>query len=385
MHYAIVEAHSGTMGGSQSHEFMVRSEAGEDLAVSCSCRYAANMERAESLLEAIQDPINESAKPQKVHTPGQKTIAEVSSYLKISPTRQIKSLVYLADSRPVLILLRGDHSLNEAKFSSYIRSAVFRPANNEEIATALGADAGSLGPCGVVTMRILADNALRHRNNMVCGANENDYHLMGVTPEIHFQAEFADFRIVQEGDLCPQCRRQKLQVYKALEIGHIFKLGTKYSESMGATVLTHDGREVPIVMGSYGIGVERILASAIELYHDADGIIWPVSIAPFQVVVTPVEFSKEDQRQTAEAIYRDLTQAGLEVLLDDRSERPGVKFKDADLIGIPFRITVGPKLLKENKVELYTRTIRRMEPVEIKDILSRLRKALQDAMPQVQN
>ncbi len=385
LRYAVVEAHSGSMGGSQSHEFMVRSDAGEDLVVSCGCGYAANMERAQSLLDPIEDAEPQGAEPEPVHTPGQKTIAEVSAFLQADPTRQIKSLVYLADSKPVLILLRGDHSLNEAKLSSHIGTSVFRPATAEEILEALGADAGSLGPVGVSRMTILADQALRDRRNLICGANRNDYHLVGATPGVHFQPQWGDFRLVNEGETCPACRREKLQIYKALEIGHIFKLGTKYSESLRAHVLTHDGREVPIVMGSYGIGVERILASAIELFHDADGIVWPVSLAPFHVVVTPVNFALEDQRQAAENIYRELSGAGIDVLLDDRNERPGVKFKDADLIGVPFRITIGPKLLKENKVELYSRATRKMEPVPLEGILQRVREVIAESMPQARH
>lgn len=379
--YAIVEAHSGSMGGSQSHEFMVRSDAGEDLVVACACGYAANMEQARSLLDPVADLAPDSAEPQKVHTPGQKTIAEVSAFLKLDARNQIKSLVYIADSRPVLILLRGDHSLNEAKFSSLVGTTVFRPATNQEIAEFMGADAGSLGPCGVKQMRILADEALRGRRNMVCGANENDFHLTGVTPGVHFQAEYADLRSVNEGEICSQCQKEKLQIYKALEIGHIFKLGTKYSQALEATVLTPEGKEVPIVMGSYGIGVERILSSAIELNHDSDGIVWPVSIAPFHVIITPVNFSLEEQRKTAEDLYRSLTQAGLDVLLDDRDERPGVKFKDADLIGIPYRITIGPKLLKEGKVEVTTRAGHKMEPVAIGEAESYLRQLIAEAMP----
>jgi prolyl-tRNA synthetase len=373
--YSVVEAHSGSMGGSQSHEFMVRSDAGEDLVVSCACGYAANLERAESALAPVQDRQEFSEKPQEVHTPGQKTIAEVAAFLKESPTHQIKSLVYIAADQPVLVLLRGDHALNEAKFSAAVATPLFRPALDEEIRKYLGADAGSLGPVGVRGMRVIADLALQGRKNLTCGANRNDYHLQGVAPETDFKAEYLDLRLVQEGEGCTRCG-QPLSVYKALEVGHIFKLGTKYSVSMGASVLNHEGSEVPIVMGSYGIGVERILAAAIELSHDADGIIWPVAIAPFHAVITPVNHNDPAQFQAAEQLYEQLTQAGLEVLLDDRDERPGVKFKDADLIGIPFRFTLGPKMLKEGKAEFTVRATKQMQPVELSSAAEHLRRAV---------
>ena len=384
LRYSVVEAHSGAMGGSQSHEFMVRSEAGEDLVVSCECGYAANLERAISSLAPVTDRHEFSGPPQEVYTPGQKTIAEVSAFLQESPTHQIKSLLYIVADQPVLVLLRGDHALNEAKFTATVANPLFRPALDAEISRHLGADAGSLGPVGVCGMRIIADLALQGRKNLTCGANRNDYHLQGVTPGIDFQTEFVDLRLVSEGEGCVNCGKP-LSLYKALEVGHIFKLGTKYSISMGATVLTHEGNEVPIVMGSYGIGVERIMAAAIELGHDVDGIIWPISIAPFHVVITPVNHNDPPQLQAAEQLYEQLTAAGLEVLLDDRDERPGVKFKDADLIGMPFRFTIGPKLLKEGKSEFYTRATKQMTPVALTEAADHLRKAIAAAMPAVRS
>jgi prolyl-tRNA synthetase len=378
--YSIVEAHSGAMGGSQSQEFMVRSDAGEDLVVSCECGYAANLERAVSALAPVTDRQDWTGKPREVHTPGQKTIADVSAFLKESPAQLIKSLLYIAADQPVLVLLRGDHGLNEAKFTAAVANPLFRPALEEEIRRHLGADAGSLGPVGIRGIRIIADEALKGRKYMTCGANRNDYHLQGVTPGADFQAEYADLRLVSEGESCVHCGKP-LSVYKAVEVGHIFKLGTKYSISMGATVLTHEGNEVPIVMGSYGIGVERIMAAAIELNHDADGIILPVSIAPFHAVITPVNHNDPPQLQAAEQLYAQLTAAGLEVLLDDRDERPGVKFKDADLIGVPFRFTIGPKMLKEGKAEFVTRATKQMVPVALTEAADHLRKAIAAATP----
>jgi len=359
--YVAVEASSGAMGGSESQEFMVRTEAGEDFVVSCECGYAANLERAESKIAKITDTPAAGA-PQEVHTPGQKTIAEIADFLKVSPTHQIKSLVYVVNDRPHLFLLRGDHQLNESKVMAAVGTMQARPAHPEEIRAAFGADAGSLGPVGVTNMPIYADRELQGRQNLTCGANKNDYHLQGVSPGVHFQPIWADLRNIETGEGCIQCGRP-LDVYRAAEVGHIFKLGTKYSQSMGAMVLTADGKQTPIVMGSYGIGVERIMTSAIELYHDEDGIIWPVSIAPFTVIITPVNY-KDDMKTAADKLYSELHAAGIDALLDDRAERPGVKFKDADLVGIPFRIVIGERRLKQDRVELFTRATRKTELVE---------------------
>jgi prolyl-tRNA synthetase len=264
-----------------------------------------------------------------------------------------------------LVLLRGDHELNETKLVDFTGAVYLRPGHPEEIKEALGAYPGSLGAVGVNSYRVIADHALRGRKNMVTGANRDDFHLRGVNidRDIHV-TDWTDLRTVKSGEGCPRCDGT-LEVRKALEIGHIFKLGTKYSESMGATVLTEEGKEAPIVMGSYGIGVERIMASAIELYHDEDGIIWPMPIAPFQVIVTPVNLGDPKQAEVAERIYADLTRAGIEVLFDDRDERAGVKFKDADLIGIPLRITIGPKKLEEGKVEVTLRRTRKSRDVAL--------------------
>lgn len=365
-----VEASSGAMGGSQSQEFMVRTEAGEDFVATCECGYAANLERASSKIARITDP-PAAGVPHEVHTPGQKTIAEIAGFLKVPPTHQIKSLVYMVNDRPYVFLLRGDHQLNESKVMAALGTFQARPAHPEEIRAAFGADAGSLGPVGVNNMPVYADLELQGRQNLTCGANKNDYHLQGVTPGVHFQPVWADLRTVEKGEGCIQCGRP-LDVYRAAEVGHIFKLGTKYSQSMGAMVLTADGKQTPIVMGSYGIGVERIMTSAIELFRDPDGIIWPVSIAPFTVIITPVNY-KGDMQAAADKLYGELRAAGIDVLLDDRAERPGVKFKDADLIGIPFRVVLGPEKLKQGKAELFTRATRKTELIDLAEIVSRLK------------
>jgi prolyl-tRNA synthetase len=346
--YVTVEADSGAMGGSQSQEFMVASAAGEDYVVTCKqTGYAANLEKAVSrpAPPAAADPEGD-LEPTEIHTPGQKTIDEVSAFLKLPSTSQIKSLVLVAEGdKPVLALLRGDHQLSETKFRSALKVAEFRPAHPQEIREWFGADAGSLGPIGVKKLRIVADHALKGRRNMISGANKDDYHLRHVTPGEDFTAEFFDLRQVAAGDTEIQSGAP-LEIIKSVEIGHIFKLGYKYSHSMGLNVLNHDGVETPVIMGSYGIGMERILSSAVESYSDANGMSLPVAIAPFEVIVTPVKASDPTLRAAADQLYAALKELKVDVLFDDRDESPGVKFKDADLIGVPYRITVGKKLAK---------------------------------------
>jgi prolyl-tRNA synthetase len=365
--YSAVEAHSGAMGGSQSHEFMVASDAGEDLIAICKgCGYAANLEKAVSQpsMPAASDPAGD-LDPEPFHTPGRKTIAEVAEFTGLPETSQMKSLVLVADGRPVLVLLRGDHQLAEAKFSGIAGDPEFRPAQPDEIREWFGAQAGSLGPVGVKNMTILADRALAGRRNMIAGANRDDYHLRHVTLGEDFEAEIHDLRQVAAGDTCTQCGRA-LEIRKTVEIGHIFKLGYKYSDSMGLRVLSAEGKEITPIMGSYGIGIERILTAAIELDHDKDGMILPAAIAPFDVVVTPANNSDAAQMEAARQIYQGCLDLGLDALLDDRDERPGVKFKDADLIGIPYRITVGKKLVNR-MVELVERKGKKTIDVPLAD------------------
>ena len=374
--YMAVEADSGPMGGSQSQEFMVASAAGEDLVARCAkCGYAANLEKAVSAPEArAAESDVEAGKPEEVHTPGRKTIAEVAAYLGVAETELAKSVVMAVDGKPVLAMLRGDHTLNEAKFAAATGAVEFRAAQPEEIRQWFGADPGSLGPVGVANMRVLADESLKGRRNMITGANRDDYHLKNVSPGIDFQAEFKDLRQVAEGDGCLQCGAA-LEIVKTLEVGHIFKLGYKYSGSMGLKVLNETGAEVTPIMGSYGIGIERILTAAIELYHDADGMALPASIAPFEVVITPVNGGDEAQRKAAEDLYAQCRGMGIDALLDDRDERPGVKFKDADLIGIPYRITVGKKL-KQGMVEVVERRTRQTGDTALADAPARVRASL---------
>jgi prolyl-tRNA synthetase len=380
LEYLVVEAHSGAMGGSQSHEFMVASDAGEDFVAVCKgCGYSANLEKAsaEAAPPAATDPEGD-LKPAEFHTPGRKTIAEVAEFTGLPETSQMKSLVLVADGKPVLVLLRGDHQLNEAKFGTVTGDPEFRPAHPHEIREWFGAEAGSLGPVGVKNMAIVADRALVGRRNMIAGANKDDYHLRNVTLGEDFEATIHDLRQVTAGDLCSKCGGV-LAVRKTVEIGHIFKLGYKYSESMGLRVLNQDGKEVTPIMGSYGIGIERILCAAIELYHDANGMIMPASIAPFQVIVTPANNADPQQMETARSIYKNCLALGLDALLDDRDERPGVKFKDADLIGVPYRITVGKKL-SGGLVELVERKGRATVDVAVADAAAAVKGKLEGGL-----
>jgi prolyl-tRNA synthetase len=383
--FSIVEASSGSMGGSESNEFVARTDAGEDFIATCAnCGYAANLEKATSRLAKIEDDAGPD-KAEEFPTPGVRTIEDLARtpYL-VAANRQIKTLVYFAtiegELRPVLALLRGDHPLHEVKFGDALGASAVRPAQAEEIRELLGASAGSLGGVRAKetaratkqNLMIVADEGLKGRRNMTTGANKDDHHIRGVDIERDIEVDqWADLRTVSSGEPCPRCDTGTLEVFKAMEIGHIFKLGTKYSKSMGATVLTADGKEVPIIMGSYGIGVERIITAAIEQNHDQDGIIWPKSITPFDVIVTITNIKDEKLREAGEQLYKDLQAAGLEVLLDDRDERAGVKFKDADLVGVPYRITLGKKIVDE-KVELFDRKAKQSEDVGLGEVVSRV-------------
>lgn len=383
LNFLIVEASSGAMGGSESNEFMAPSPAGEDLIVRCeNCGYAANLEKAVSRLAPINDDAGPDA-PEEFPTPGVRTIEDLTTFPGgAESSRQIKSLVYMAtiegEPRPVLVLLRGDHQLHEQKLADSLRASAVRPAQPEEIREILGAYPGSLGPVGArqkfPKLFIVADNSLQNRRNMTTGANKDDWHIRGVAVDRDFKADmWADLRTVESGEGCPRCDTGTLEVFKGMEIGHIFKLGTKYSESMGATVLNEEGKEVPIVMGSYGIGVERIITAAVEQNHDEKGIIWPKSITPFDVVVTITNIKQDNLRETGEKLYHDLQRAGLDPLLDDRDERAGVKFNDADLIGVPYRITIGKKAA-DGVVELFDRRTKQSEDVKISEVIAHVQR-----------
>jgi prolyl-tRNA synthetase len=356
MEVVTVHASSGAMGGKESVEFMVRSDVGEDEVAACAtCDYAANLETATSILPEVTDPVG-NATVERFATPGVRTIADLEAFDGGAPAaHQIKTLVYLLDGELTLILLRGDHALQEQKLMDATRSVNARPAESEEIRELLGADAGSLGAVGVPDMNILADNELRGRSSMTTGANENDFHVRGVDVNRDISVdEWLDLRTVAPGEACPSCG-ETLEVYPAIEVGHIFKLGTFYADKLGLSVLDENGKTIPIVMGSYGIGVERNMAASVEANHDENGIIWPIGIAPYQVVITVVRPDDEESANVSTELYETLMADGVEVLLDDRKERPGVKFADAELIGIPLRVTIGPRGLENGVVELVER------------------------------
>ncbi len=393
LRYMVVEADSGAMGGKESHEFMVRTPAGEDQIVSCdSCNYAANMEKAASKLEGVDDlAAAGDGRPLEVHTPGQKTIEDVARFLGVSPKNKIKTLALIAEqkdektgkmkARAIVVLMRGDHQLNEAKLNGTVGQGT-RPMDEAEIKALFKSPAGYLGPIGIewakdlkkdVTLPVLiVDKALEGRTNLIAGANKEDYHLKNLTPGKDFHpTAFADLRAVTAGEGCPNCGKA-LRIDTAVEIGHIFKLGYRYSESMGARVLDKNGKEVTPIMGSYGIGIERILTAAVEQSNDDNGFWLPPSIAPFEIVVTPTNVKDESLLRAAVDIAARLESAGFDVILDDRDERPGVKFKDADLVGIPYRITVGKKVT-EGTVEVVLRSTREVRDVTIAAVVEYFR------------
>ncbi len=350
-----VEASSGTMGGSESVEFTVPSDAGEDHIARCSCGYAANVERATSRVPPVDDEAWDG-EPERFPTPGIRTIAALAEVGDFAAAdRQIKTMAYVADGQLTLVLLRGDHELMEQKLVDGLGTAHIRPAHADEIQIALGALPGSLGAVGVDHLPVIADPALEGRHNLVTGANEDDWHLRGVDVARDVKvARWLDVRAVKAGEPCVDCG-EPLIVEKVIEVGHIFKLGTQYSEAMGATVLDPDGEERVIWMGSYGIGVGRSMAAIVEVHHDEAGIVWPVEVAPYEVVITVLRAETGPPLEAGERLYGELQELGIDVLLDDREERPGVKFADAELVGIPYRITVGPRGLENGVVEVTAR------------------------------
>lgn len=363
-------ADAGAMGGKDSKEFMAIAPIGEDTVVySDSSDYAANLEMAKNL--RINKKSHESIKElEKVATPDAKTIDEVAAFLGSEPEQEIKTLVFIADEEPVVVLMRGNDELNEVKLKNYLDCDFLRPAEDAEAVQYLGADFGSLGPVGVADeIKIVADLDVEGMVNASVGANENGFHYINVNIERDYRVdEFVDLRLVKEGDLSPD-GEGVLKFTRGIEIGHIFKLGTRYSESLGATVLDENGREVPIIMGSYGIGVSRLLSAIVEQNCDDNGIIWPRSIAPFDIHVVPVNVKKAVQADLADEITTLLEDAGYKVLLDDRKERPGVKFADADLIGLPARITVGKKA-DEGIVEIKLRKTGETLEVKVDELLN---------------
>jgi prolyl-tRNA synthetase len=357
LRFRAVEADTGAIGGSMSHEFQVLADSGEDLIVSCDkCEYAANVEKGET--RVVSGKAFDSSEPEEIATPDARTIDEIVALLEEPAERFIKTLVFIADEVGVVALVRGDDQLSEAKLTTALGCDVLRLANDAEIEKLTGGPQGFSGPQGLAArgLRMVADLRLEGATGMVTGANKKDAHVRGIDHARDFaEAEFADLRAARAGDPCARCDGGALKEYRGIEVGQVFYLGKKYSEALSATVLDSDGEDLVMEMGCYGIGITRTMAAAIEQNHDDNGIIWPVAIAPFEVVIVPVKWKDDASREAAERLYSELNAAGIEVVLDDRDDRAGVKFADADLIGYPFRLTIGPRGLKAGNVELKAR------------------------------
>ena len=352
-----VQADTGVVGGAHSHEFMVPAETGENEVVYCeSGDYAANIEKATSQGPATATPADDCGDSEKFETPGVKTIDDLARRFDVAAERQIKTLVYVADDKPVIVLLRGDDQLEEAKLGGVLGAKAFRAAGDAEIVKALGAQPGSLGPVGVEGIPVYADEVLRGGSGMVTGANDDGHHLRNVNIERDVAVgEWADLRQVQAGELCVETG-QPLKIRRAIEVGHVFKLGTKYSEALGATFLDENGKSIPSIMGCYGIGVTRTLQAVIEQCHDESGVIWPTSVAPYEVCITALDVEPESEVMTlANRLYDELRAKGVDVILDDRPARPGIKFKDSELVGFPLRIGIGERSLAKGNVEIKPR------------------------------
>ncbi|MGH3404999.1 MAG: proline--tRNA ligase [Streptosporangiaceae bacterium] len=360
-----VEASSGNMGGSDSVEFMCPTPAGEDLVARCpECDYAANLEKATSALAPVTDEPGPAA-PARLDTPGVRTIEDLARDYGLAADRQIKTLIQVIDGKLTLVLLRGDHPLADQKLIDATGATAIRPAQADEIVAALGAAPGSLGAVGVTDLPVIADLALQGRTNMATGANTDDVHLTGVDVARNITVgQWADLREVAAGEPCPRCGHA-LELIQAVEVGHIFKLGRKYTTVLGVSVLGPDGAAITPIMGSYGIGVERAMAAIAEVHHDDAGLTWPVQVAPAQATVILLSVRDEGARAAAESLYRDLLTAGVDAALDDREERPGVKFKDAELTGIPVRLTVGARDLADGLVEVTSRATGEKERVAV--------------------
>jgi len=378
--YSMVEADVGTIGGSASHEFMVVADTGESAVVRCpSCGYAANVERAET--RGISGEKAEGRQPQElkeVATPGQKSIEEVSKFLGIEPRQLVKTLVYETEKGFVAVLIRGDREVNEIKLTNHLDVQHLTLASEDKVREVTKAPVGFAGPVGLSGLRIVADETVRNMTDFATGANKEDAHYTGVNWGRDAElSEFADLLLVAGGDPCPRCEGT-LELFRGIEVGHIFKLGTKYSEKLGCNFTDEDGQERPMIMGCYGLGIGRTVAAAIEQNHDADGIIWPRPLAPFEVLLAALNPDDGEVRRVAEQIYGQLLEKGIEVLYDDRDERPGVKFKDADLVGFPVRVVVGAKSLADGKVEVSLRRDRRKQLVPVVEAVSRVMELLEE-------
>ena len=377
--FRAVEADTGPIGGKSSHEFMVIADSGEDAIVSCgACEYSANVEKAECGPEgSVPAATPAPGPPRKVPTPGKRTIGEVSAFLGIAPGLFFKTLLFETDKGDVAVVLSGKHEVNEVKVKNRLGADWVKLAGEERVREITGAPSGYAGPVGL-PVRVLADHSVRGIASGATGANEKDAHLVDVVPGRDFLPEsYADLRLVEEGDRCPRCSGP-IRFSRGIEVGHVFRLGTKYSVALSATYLDAFGKEQPIVMGCYGIGVGRTAAAAIEQHHDDDGIVWPISIAPFEACVLPVNTKNDGLVKEAERVGEELSARGIEVLFDDRDERAGIKFKDADLVGIPLRVTFGEKNYEAGCAEIRDRKTGRTDRVEISEVVARVCTAAQE-------
>ena len=372
-----VAADSGAIGGSGSAEFMVKSEVGEDDVVFCTaCDYAANIEKAPSTPEHGEK--EELMEVEKVETPAVKSIEDLAKFFECSPKKIAKTLIFQADDNVVAVVLRGDREANEVKIANAIGEVIeLEMASEEAVKEATGAAVGFAGPMGIKVDMLLVDQEVANMYNFIIGANETDMHLKNVNYGRDFEGIVGDFRNVTIGEKCPECGKE-ITISRGTEVGHIFKLGTKYSESMGATFIDEDGKAKPFIMGCYGIGITRTVASIIEQHNDENGIIWPLEVAPYHVSVIPANVKNEEQATKAEEIYNELRKMGVEALLDDRKERAGVKFKDSELMGIPMRITVG-KMIGEGQVEFKLRNGGEVETLSIEEVYNRVREEFERA------
>ncbi len=384
LEYVVVEADTGTMGGSASHEFMVVTDTGEDLIAKCSkCGYAANIEKAECVapkgLNADRVEID-GENPKEVITPNIKSIDELSSFLGKSGKDMIKTLIYLADGQPIAALVRGDREINEIKLKNFLSAFTLELADEATIMEVTGGPLGFSGPIGLTGIKLVADEEVPFIQDAVVGANQRDKHLINVNYGRDFSADnIADIRKAVEGDACSKCG-EPIEVVRTIEVGHIFKLGTKYTSALGATFLDENGRERPMIMGCYGIGVTRTMAAIIEKNHDEKGIIWPFSVAPFHVTIVPINIKNSEQKAAAFKLYKECLNNGVEAVIDDRDERSGVKFNDADLIGFPIRITVGPRSLKEGKVEIRLRQSGKEIQVPLGSAVEKIKTLIKEAV-----
>jgi prolyl-tRNA synthetase len=378
----MVESDTGAMGGKAAHEFIVivQTDGGENLIFYCDqCDYAANQDKANSI-ELEQRKYEEKLKPmEKVKTPDKKSVEEITQFLNVPAWSLVKTLIYKADGNLVGALIRGDRQINEVKLKNKIGCIELEMADPESIQKLTGAQVGFSGPVGLKGIKLIGDEEILSMTNFVTGANEDDHHLVNVSLKRDFKIDqVADIRQAQEGEGCPRCKKGSLKTARGIEVGNTFMLGTKYSSSLGANFIDKDGKEKPFIMGSYGIGITRTAQAAVERYNDEAGIIWPVPIAPLHVEIVPVNFEEVSQREVALDLYQKMKKRKMEVLLDDRDERAGVKFNDADLIGLPLRVNVGERSLKEGKVEITIRNGKKVIPVQKEEAVERCERILKE-------